>query len=458
MKSTKILGRSSPIPLSVITMAAFAAIAFLSHCGLPARAEEPVDAAAWIDKNSDALIELYKQLHQAPELSMKEVETAKRMAEELRAMGAEVTTNIGGTGVVGILQNGPGKVLMLRSDMDALPVTEQTGLSYASQVRVKDDRGATVGVMHACGHDMHMTNMVGVARYLASHREQWSGTLAIIFQPGEERGLGAKAMLEDGLFVKFPRPDYGVALHCASDLPIGQVGYGVGYIQANVDSVDITIKGRGGHGAYPHTTIDPIVIAARLIVDLQSIVSREINPLESAVITVGAIQGGAKHNVISDECRLQLTVRSFSPEVRQKLLDGIKRKAQAAAASSGAPEPEVIVSESTPSLKNDPELTEHIASILRRTVGETNVVKGERSMGGEDFSYYGQAGVPTCMFKLGTVKQDRFDEFAARKEPAPSLHSPFYYPDPAGSLKIGVPTMVAIVLDLLPPGKKAAVP
>ncbi len=303
---------------------------------------------------------------------------------------------------------------------------------------------------------MHMTNMVGVARYLASHRKQWSGTLVIIFQPAEERGAGAKSMLDDGLFVKFPRPDYAVALHCASELPVGQVGYRAGYIQANVDSVDITMKGRGGHGAYPHMTIDPVLIAARLIVDLQSIISREINPTEPAVITVGSIHGGAKHNIISDECQLQLTVRSYSPEVRQKLLDGIKRKALAAAAISGEPEPEVKVSESTPSLKNDPELTEQITATLRRTLGDANVVEGERSMGGEDFSYYGLAGVPICMFKLGTVKPERLNELAARNEPAPSLHSPLYYPDPSGSLKTGVPAMASIVLDLLAPVKPAS--
>jgi amidohydrolase len=438
----------------VVTALAVSAT-LLSLGALPATAEEPGDAATWIDKNGDSLVDLYKQLHQAPELSLKEEQTAKRMAEELRAVGATVTTDVGGHGVVGVIQNGSGKVLMLRADMDGLPVIEQTGLPYASQVRIKDDRGATVGVMHACGHDMHMTNMVGVARYLASHRGQWSGTLVIIFQPAEERGGGAKAMLDDGLFVKFPRPDYAVALHCGADFPIGQVGYRAGYIQANVDSVDITVKGRGGHGAYPHMTIDPIVIAARLIVDLQSIVSREINPTEPAVITVGSIHGGAKHNIISDECRLQLTVRSYSPEVRQKLLDGIKRKALTAAASSGASEPEVSISESTPSLKNDPELTERIASALRRTLGDANVVESERSMGGEDFSYYGLAGVPVCMFKLGTVKPELLAEFAARNELAPSLHSPLYYPDPAGSLKTGVPAMVSIVLDLLAPGKSS---
>jgi hippurate hydrolase len=398
-----------------------------------------------------SLVELYQQFHQAPELSLQEVKTAARLAEELKAAGYEVTTGVGGQGVVGILRNGRGKTLMIRTDLDALPVVEETGLPYASKVRTRDQRGATVGVMHACGHDLHITNLIGVARYLASHRNEWSGTLMLVGQPAEELGAGARAMLEDGLFSRYPLPDYAVALHVAADVPCGKVEYLAGYAQANVDSVDVTIKGRGGHGASPHTTIDPIVIAARLVLDLQTIVSRELDPTDPAVITVGSIHGGSKHNVIGDECKLQLTVRSYSPDVRDKLLAAIRRKASAAAASSGAPEPLVEVSQGTPAVYNDPALTDRVAKALRGALGEMNVDEAKPSMGGEDFSQYGLAGVPICMFKLGAVAQSRLDEFAARKEPPPSLHSPRFYPDAETGLRVGIPAMIAIAQDLLPP-------
>jgi len=326
-----------------------------------------------------------------------------------------------------------------------------TGLAYASQVRTKDERGATVGVMHACGHDLHMTNLVGVARYLASHRHEWSGTVVFIGQPAEEHGAGARAMLADGLFARFPRPDFAVALHVASEVPTGKLEYRAGYALANVDAVDIVIKGRGGHGAAPDTTIDPIVIAARLVVDLQSIVSRELSPTDPAVVTVGSIHGGSKHNVISDECRLQLTVRSYKPEVREKLLAAIRRKALAAAASSAAPEPEVKSYEGTPTVYNDPELTARVVASLKRVAGDANVSEGEPLMGGEDFSRYGLAGVPICMFRLGAVNQSRLDEFKSRDQTPLSLHSPLFYPDAEEALRVGVPAMVAVAVDLLPP-------
>jgi hippurate hydrolase len=328
---------------------------------------------------------------------------------------------------------------------------EETGLPYASKVRTRDARGATVGVMHACGHDLHMANLIGVARYLASHRNEWSGTLMLVAQPAEELGAGARAMLDDGLFRRFPLPDYAVALHVAADVPCGKVEYLAGYAQANVDSVDVTIKGRGGHGASPQSTIDPIVIAARLVLDLQTIISRELDPTDPAVVTVGSIHGGSKHNIIGDECKLQLTVRSYAPEVRDKLLAAIRRKAIAAAASSGAPEPVVTVSEGTPAVYNDPALTDRVVNVLRGALGEMNVDETKPSMGGEDFSQYGLAGVPICMFKLGVVDQSRLDEFATRKEPPPSLHSPRFYPDAEAGLRVGVPAMIAIAEDLLPP-------
>jgi hippurate hydrolase len=360
-----------------------------------------------------------------------------------------VTTDIGGYGVVGVFENGPGKVLMLRSDMDALPVVEQTGLPYASKVRVTDARGAAVGVMHACGHDVHMANLVGVARFLAANRGAWSGTIVFLFQPAEEIGAGADAMMADGLFKKIPRPDFAVALHDSSDLATGKITYRAGFNMANIDSVDVIIKGRGGHGASPESTIDPIVVAAKFVLDLQTIVSREMKPIEPAVVTVGSIHGGTKHNIISDECRLQLTLRSLSPKVRQQLRDAVRRKAFAAAASAGAPEPTVEISEGTPALFNDPELTERVVAILKRRFGEANIQQGEPVMGGEDFGRFSQPGIPICMLRLGAVNQKRLDEFAARTQPPHSLHSPLYYPDIEETLAVGVPAMSYIAMDLL---------
>lgn len=405
----------------------------------------------WIDQNLEPLVELYQHLHRTPELSLAEKETSARMAQELRDVGVTVTTGIGGHGVVGVLENGPGKVLMLRADMDALPVVEQTGLAYASKVRTPDSRGATVGVMHACGHDLHMANLIGVARYLATHRDHWKGTVVFVFQPAEEIGAGAEAMLADGLLARFPRPNFAVALHVSADTPVGQIGYRAGFAMANVDNVDIIIRGRGGHGASPETTIDPIAIAARLILDLQTIVSREVKPIQPAVVTVGAIHGGTKHNIIPNECRLQLTLRSLTPELRSQLQEAVHRKALAAAASSGAPEPTVEISEGTPALFNDPALTARVVAVLERTLGKENVVEGEPVMGGEDFGRFGLAGVPICMFRLGVVSQQRLDSFASRNEPPPSLHSPLFYPDAEAALRIGVPAMASVAVDLLAP-------
>lgn len=418
-----------------------------------AHAGEAADPRRWIEENKAPLIELYRHLHQTPELSLKEKETSARMAKELRDAGVTVTTNVGGFGVVGVLANGPGKVLLLRSDMDALPVVEQTGLSYASKVRTQDSRGATVGVMHACGHDVHMANLIGVARYLAANRDGWSGTILFVFQPAEETSAGAEAMIHDGLYSRFPRPDFAVALHDSADVPTGKINFRAGFTMANVDSVDILVKGRGGHGASPESTIDPIVIAAKLVLDLQTIVSREVKPIDPAVVTIGSIHGGSKHNIISDECRLQLTLRSLSPQVRQQLRDAVRRKAIAAATSAGAPEPTVEISEGTPALFNDPNLTQRIATTLKHQFGKDKVEEGEPVMGGEDFGRFAQSGVPICMLRLGAVSQKRLDEFAAKHQPPNSLHSPLYYPDIEETLTVGVPALVYVAMDLLKTAK-----
>ena len=435
--------------IRTLTFSFLLSIVTVSNCYAAEPAERDALAKSWAAEHVDEIAAFYRELHQSPELSLLEEETSAKMATELRKIGADVRTNIGGFGVIGVLENGSGKTIMLRADMDALPVVEETGLDYASKVKTQNERGQTVGVMHACGHDIHMSNLVGIARFLSENRDAWKGTVVFLFQPAEEKGAGAKAMLDDGLLTLFPRPDFALALHVAADYPAGSVGYCPGFSQANVDSVDITIKGRGGHGAYPETTIDPVVIAAKLVLDLQTIVSREIKPTEPAVITVGAIEGGTKHNIIADDCQLLLTVRSYSPQVRQQLAEAIKRKAYAAAESAGAPEPVVELSEGTPSLYNDPDLTARVVKVMQRTLGEDKVKQSQPSMGGEDFSRYGIAGIPIVMFKVGSVDEERLAEFAKKDVPPPSLHSALYYPNPEPTLRTSMTVMGAAVLELL---------
>lgn len=407
------------------------------------------DTDAWLDANIDSLAELYLHLHTHPELSYQERETSERIAAEWTSAGYSVTSEVGGFGVVGLLKNGSGPTIMLRTDLDALPVTEATQLDYASMVVVTGDDGRQTGVMHACGHDIHMTSLVGVARFLAAHQDQWSGTVMLVGQPAEERGGGAKAMLNDGLFARFPQPDAAVALHVASDIPAGKVGCRKGYSMANVDSVDITMKGRGGHGSAPETTIDPVVLAAELVVGLQTIVSREISPLEPAVVTVGSIHGGTKHNIIGNSCHLQLTVRSYSDDVRKHLLEAISRKARAVAEGARAPEPDISATEGTPSLYNDDDLTARLRPVFEATLGTEHVLSVEPVMGGEDFSRYGRAGVPILMYRLGSVSQRRLDQYEMAGRNPPSLHSPLYYPDVEPTLRTGIRTMSAAALELL---------
>jgi len=411
-------------------------------------AEEP---RQWSEVHLDELLILYSEFHSQPELSFQEVKTAARLADAWRDCGVEVTTGVGGHGVVGLLENGPGPVVMLRADLDALPVIERTGLAFASRVHTVNEDGGEVGVMHACGHDVHMTNIIGVACYLAANQSLWKGTVMLLGQPAEERGAGARAMLDDGLFERFPKPDFAVALHVSPIMATGQIGYRPGYTMANVDSVDITLYGKGGHGAYPHTTIDPVVEAAQLVLALQTIVSREIDPLAPAVITVGSIHGGTKNNIIGDAVKLQLTVRSFSDEVRQQLLSAIQHKAQAVASGAGAPVPLVEIARGTPALFNDPELSARLRPAFQNQVGSENIVLSKQTMGGEDFSRYGKAGVPILMYWLGAVSQERLDEYKAAGEQPPSLHSHLFYPDVNVTLVTGVSTMSSAVLELLKP-------
>jgi amidohydrolase len=404
-----------------------------------------------LDANYAHLEALYKYIHSHPELSLQEVRTADRLAKELREAGFEVTEKVGGTGVVGVLKNGKGPTVLIRTDMDALPVVERTGLPYASTVRARDRSGREVGVMHACGHDMHMACFVGVARVLAGLKDRWRGTLVFIGQPAEEVGAGARHMLAAGLFKNFPRPDYCLALHCDGNSPHGSVAYTEGLALANVDSVDITVRGKGGHGAAPHTTIDPVVIAARLVLDLQTLVSRETNPTDPAVVTVGSIHGGSKHNVIPNEVKLQLTVRSTKDAVRKRLLDGIKRVADAAAAAAGAPPPVVRVDpeEFTPALLNDPALTRKTVALFKEVLGPDKVVERPPVLGGEDFARYGREGVPIFLYFLGTIAPERVAEATRTGKPLPSLHSDLYHPVPEPSLRTGVRTMSLAALNLL---------
>lgn len=394
---------------------------------------------------------LYQDLHQSPELSRHEEKTAAKLAERLRGLGYEVTTKVGGNGVVGLLRNGKGPTVMLRTDLDALPVEEKTGLSYASTATAVNEAGVQVSVMHACGHDVHMTSWIGAATLLAQSKERWRGTVMMVGQPAEELVSGATAMLADGLFKRFPKPDFVVGIHDTNLNPAGQVAYTPGFALANSDAVEITVFGRGGHGAAPHQTVDPIVIAARIVVALQTIVAREVNPLDPAVITVGSFHGGTKANIIPDEVKLQITVRSYKDEVQKQLLAAIERIARAEAVAGRAPrEPAITVSQDTAHATwNDPALTKRLAAALVRSFGEANVVENRPVMGAEDFSEYGRAGVPSVQLLVGAVEPKRFAEAKAAGALTPGLHSSLFAPDREPTIRAGVATFTLSALELL---------
>ena len=413
------------------------------------------EITARVDREYENLFQLYRHLHANPELSFQEVKTSERIQRELELAGYQVTARIGGFGLVGVLKIGEGPTIMIRTDLDGLPVSEQTGLEYASRTKVRNDQGNEVGVMHACGHDIHMTSFVGTARLLSQLREHWRGTLVMIGQPAEERGGGAKAMLEDGLFQKFPRPDRVLAMHDDASLAAGKVGIVEGNALAGVDSVDLTVRGVSGHGAYPQATKDPIVLSAQIIMALQTIVSLEIPPIDPAVVTVGSIHGGTKHNIIPDEVRLQMTVRHYSDSVRATILDGIERISRNLALAAGVPSdrlPVMKVSESIPPTINNPQLARRIQMALETMLGKENVANHAPVMGGEDFGFFGRTTekIPICIFWLGAVNRDRYLE--AQKEGSqalPSLHSSLFAPDPEPTIKTGVKAMTAAALELL---------
>jgi len=397
---------------------------------------------------------LYLKLHQAPELSLHEEKTSKLMAEQLKLLGFTVTENIGGFGVVGLFKNGNGPTVMIRTDTDGLPIIEQTGKTYASTATTIDQHNNTVGLMHGCGHDIHMTSFIGTAQQLMAYKNQWQGTLMMVAQPAEEVGAGAKAMLKEGLFEKFPKPDHVLGLHVSAALPAGEVAIAPGYALANVDSVDIIVKGKGGHGAYPHTTIDPVVIASRIVLALQTINSREISPLEPSVITVGSIHGGAKHNVISDQVKLQLTLRSYNQAVRTQQIAAIKRLTKGIAISAGLSEslyPTVFVQdENTPSTYNNLEQTLKVKKSIEEAIGKAHVVESKPVMAGEDFGRYGltQDNLPITIFWLGGVEKSLYQQSLKTGETLPSLHSSKFAPDYPLTIKTGVSAMTTSALDL----------
>jgi amidohydrolase len=393
---------------------------------------------------------LYLDLHQNPELSSHETQTAAKLAGRLRGLGYEVTEHVGGTGIVAILKNGAGPTVMLRTELDALPVEEKTGLAYASKVRTKDSAGHDVAVMHACGHDLHMASIVGTATIMAHSKDTWHGTLMLVGQPAEETISGAKAMLDDGFLKRFPKPDAAVALHVFNLLPAGMVGITPGVMSNNADSLRITIYGKGGHGSAPHTAIDPIVIAARTILALQTIASREVKPGSMAVITVGYIQAGTKNNIIPDQAELGLTVRTNRADVRKQVLEAITRITKAEAEAAGAPRaPSIERYESTDSVYNDPALSERLKVVLESALGKDRVAMQEQNTGSEDFSYFVEQGIPGFYFSLGGAEPEKFAQAKAAGTMLPSNHSSLFAPDVDPALHTGIAAEVAVLRNLL---------
>ncbi len=416
------------------------------------------------DAELPSLLTIYKDVHSHPELSTQEQRTSALIAKELRAVGCEVTEDFGkydnpklkSYGVIGIMKNGDGPKVLVRTDMDALPVEEETGLPYASKVVAKNNEGKDVHVMHACGHDAHVAMFIGVARALAKLKDQWHGTIIFVAQPSEELGSGARALLNDGLYQKFGKPDFALGFHDKADMQTGHIGVTEGYTYANVDSVDVTVRGIGGHGAYPYTTKDPIVLAAEMINMWQTIASRENNPLNPIVITVGSIHGGTKHNIIPDEVKMQLTVRTYKPDVREQVLAAIDRIAKGVASAGGVPPDHapivtVLKNEFTPSTYNNPELTKRLVGVWKKSLGEGNVEIVSPTMGGEDFSEFSlpDHSIPAVDFHVGAVAPEKIAESKKTGKTLPSLHSNKFAPIPEPTIRTGIVAMTAAVLELM---------
>jgi hippurate hydrolase len=440
----------------------FLVLFFLS---VPAARSQQGDLNSLIDREMPRLVSTYKALHAAPELSHYEVKTSALVAQELRGLGFDVTERVGkyiahpewvSYGVVGVYKNGAGPTVYVRTELDALPIEEKTGLPYASTVRAKDDAGREVGVMHACGHDIHITSFLGTAKLLVELKNQWQGTLVMLAQPAEEAISGAEAMLEDGLYTRFPRPDYVLALHDSPYIAAGMVGYRAGYAMASSTSVDVILRGVGGHGSAPEITKDPVVEAAEFILAIQTIVSRENSPFDPAVVTVGSIHGGTRYNIIPDEVHLQLTVRAYKEEVRQHIIAALERMARGIAAADGipasrAPIVEVSKDEYVPAMYNDPQLTLRLAEVFKKALGPANVVEAPPVMGSEDFGRFGLDNhqILICQFRLGAVDAAKLAESQRTGEPLPGLHSSLWAPVPEPTLRTGVKAMSSAVLDLM---------
>jgi hippurate hydrolase len=425
------------------------------------RAQQSLDAM--IDREIAQLVSTYKMLHAAPELSHYEDKTSAFMATQLRSFGYTVTEHVGkydrpqfsGFGVVAVMKNGDGPTVLVRADIDALPVEEKNNVPYASKVKTKNEVGQEVSVMHACGHDVHITNLIGVAKILAALKDQWHGTLILIGQPAEETVDGAKAMLADGLYTRFPKPDFTIGLHDSADAEAGKVLYAPGYAMASSTSVDLIIRGLGGHGSKPEATKDPIVIASQTILALQTIISRENSPLDPAVVTIGSIHGGTKRNIIPDEVVLQLTIRTYKEEVRQHILASIDRIAKGVAMAAGVPEDrapilKVIESENAPSLYNDPQLTERLANAIGKAIGTDNMIKSPPLMASEDFGHLSlDHQIPSFYFWLGAMAPEKIAASRKSGKPLPSLHSSLFEPLPEPTLRTGVKAMTTAVLELM---------
>lgn len=415
----------------------------------------PPEMRAQLDNMFPSVEALYQDLHRTPELAFQEHQTAKKLAERAKALGFDVTTGVGGAGVVAILKNGPGPTVMLRTEMDGLPVQEKTGLPFASAHTQKNAAGETVSTMHACGHDVHMSAWYATAKLMADNRKAWSGTLMLVGQPAEEPLTGALAMLKDGLFTRFPKPDYALSMHDEGTLPAGHVGYRAGPFRASADTVTITIHGQGGHGATPHETRDPVVMSARIVMALQTLVSRENNPADPVVITVGSINGGTQANVVPDQVKLMLTVRTFRPEVRQRVLASIAREVKGEAIAAGAPkEPTIDIKPGPFPVFNDPELTARAVAAIKGAIGEQNISEMPAKMTSEDFAHYGQAGVKAILLHVGAVEPGKLAAARQAGKYPPGTHSPQWAPDFKPTVTSFIAAETAVLLDLMKPGAK----
>src|SRR5437016_1638167 len=437
---------------------------FLPSILLPALAFAQQTPQSPTEAELTSLLAIYKDIHAHPELSMHEERSAAIVAKELKAAGCEVTERVGKYekpgatcfGVVGVMKNGDGPTVLVRTDMDALPVEEETGLPYASKVTTKNDEGKDVHVMHACGHDAHIAAFIGTARALQQLKDQWHGTILFVAQPAEETGNGARALLKAGLYDRFGKPNFALGFHDKADMQTGHVGVTEGYTYANVDSVNVTVRGVGGHGAYPHKTKDPIVLAAEMINAWQTIVSRENNPLDPIVVTVGSIHGGTKHNIIPDEVKMQLTVRTYKADVRERVLAAIDQIAKGIAAAGGvpterAPIVDVLKNQFTPATYNNPELTKRLVAVWKKSLGNENVEIVDPTMGGEDFSEYSlpDHSIPAVDFHIGAVDPEKIAESKRTGKSLPSLHSNKFAPVPEPTIRLGVIGMTNAALELM---------